>query len=64
MAVVHFVDCPSCGKEYYLETNLFHTVRANPGKHKLKCPFCKSEFNLQGGKGDASVETGASSGCQ
>lgn len=43
MAKVHYVECPLCRKEYYLDRILAEVVEANP-KQKLKCPFCKKEF--------------------
>jgi len=46
MAKVHYVACPSCQKEYYLERMLSEAIAANP-MQKLKCPFCKREFHLE-----------------
>ncbi len=45
MAKVHYIECAVCGKEYYLDRILAEVVEANP-KQKLKCPFCKKEFQL------------------
>jgi C4-type Zn-finger protein len=45
MAKTHYVECPVCGKEFYLETLLYQTVMSNP-KQNLKCPFCKEDFYL------------------
>lgn len=46
MATVHYVTCPSCQKEYYLDRNLSEAIAAKP-MQKLKCPFCKLEFHLE-----------------
>lgn len=46
MARVHYVQCPSCQKEYYLDQILHEVVLVNP-KQKLICPFCKREFHLE-----------------
>ncbi len=40
-----YVTCGQCGKEYYVERNLARALAANP-QQKLKCPFCKREFQL------------------
>ena len=39
----YFLDCPKCGKEYYLEGDLFFEQKRNP-KLKLLCPYCQKEF--------------------
>jgi len=44
MAKVHYVVCTSCRKEYYIDQILHEAILSNP-KQKLKCPFCKKEFN-------------------
>jgi hypothetical protein len=46
VAAVHYVACPSCQEEYYLDRNLSEAIAANP-MQKLKCPFCKLEFHLE-----------------
>lgn len=46
MAKVHYVECSLCRKEYYLDRILWEAVISNP-MQKLKCPFCKKEFNLE-----------------
>jgi hypothetical protein len=51
MAKVHYVECASCCREYYLDRILYEAVQANPVQ-KLKCPFCKSEFQLKTEKPD------------
>lgn len=51
MASVYYVNCEACGKQYYLESNLYTVVKENPEQQKLKCPFCKSEFTLKQPKG-------------
>ena len=51
MAKVHYVECASCRKEYYLDRILYEAVQSNP-MQKLKCPFCKSEFQLKAGKNE------------
>jgi redox-regulated HSP33 family molecular chaperone len=43
MATVYYVDCKFCGKQYYIDANLYNIVKSNP-KQLLKCPFCKKEF--------------------
>ncbi len=43
MARVHYVECASCEKEYYVDRILEDAIAENP-KQKLKCPFCKKEF--------------------
>jgi hypothetical protein len=45
MARVHYVECPLCRKEYYIDQILYEAILSNP-KQKLKCPFCKKEFCL------------------
>lgn len=46
MANVHYVNCEVCGKEYYVDKELYQTVLSNP-EQVLKCPFCKKEFILK-----------------
>lgn len=46
MAGVKYVDCASCGKQYYLVSDLYEVAKSNPDL-KLKCPFCKEEFTLK-----------------
>jgi hypothetical protein len=46
MAKVHYVECAACRKEYYLDRILYEVVQSNP-MQKLKCPFCKSEFQME-----------------
>jgi len=43
---VKYVNCASCGKQYYLVSNLYKLAKSNPDL-KLKCPFCKKEFTLK-----------------
>jgi uncharacterized Zn-finger protein len=46
MARVNYVECSLCGKEYYLDRILSEALKSRP-MQKLKCPFCKKEFNLE-----------------
>ena len=46
MAKVNYVACPSCQREYYIDRILSDALEANP-KQILKCPYCKTEFNLE-----------------
>jgi len=58
MAKVNYVECPSCHREYYIDRILSAALETNP-KQLLKCPYCKQEFNLDGGdapKGGAKAE--------
>jgi uncharacterized protein YlaI len=43
MANVHYVRCPLCRKEYYIDRTLYDAVLANPAQ-VLVCPFCKNRF--------------------
>ena len=45
MAKVHYVECPVCRREYYLDRILSEALVANPTQ-KLKCPYCRKEFSL------------------
>jgi len=45
MRTMNYVTCAHCGKEYYVERNLARALAANP-QQKLKCPFCKRDFQL------------------
>ena len=45
MRTMNYVACAHCGKEYYVERNLARALAANP-QQKLKCPFCKRDFQL------------------
>ncbi len=45
MRTMNYVACTHCGKEYYVEKNLARARAANP-QPKLKCPFCKRDFQL------------------
>ena len=45
MARIHYVTCATCRREFYLDRILFEAVQSNP-KQKLKCPFCKKEFQM------------------
>ncbi len=45
MRTMNYVACTHCGKEYYVEKNLARALAANP-RQKLKCPFCKRDFEL------------------
>ncbi len=45
MAKVNYVACPSCGREYYIDRILSEALEKNPDQ-SLKCPFCKTVFNL------------------
>lgn len=44
MAKVHYVTCPFCWKEYYIDQILFDAILENP-KQKLLCPYCRKEFH-------------------
>jgi len=44
MAKVHYVTCPFCRKEYYIDQILHEAILANP-KQKLLCPYCRKEFH-------------------
>jgi hypothetical protein len=46
MAKVNYVACPSCHRDYYIEKMLSKALEADPAL-MLKCPFCKSGFNLE-----------------
>lgn len=46
MAKVHYVACALCRKGYYLDRILSEALMSNPVQ-KLKCPFCKGEFQLE-----------------
>jgi ribosomal protein L33 len=39
----YYLNCPECGKEYYLEGDLFQEQKQNPNI-KLMCPYCRREF--------------------
>ena len=43
MQKVHYIECPSCHREYYLQKMLYEAAVVNPDQ-KLKCPFCKTDF--------------------
>ncbi len=43
MANVHYVRCPLCRKEYYIDRTLRDAILANPAQ-RLVCPFCKQSF--------------------
>ena len=45
MAKVHYVECPFCKKEYYIDRILHEAIVSNPMQN-LKCPFCKKRFSL------------------
>lgn len=45
MAKVHYVMCPACQREYYLDQILHDAILLNPTQ-RLICPFCKKEFHL------------------
>ncbi len=44
MAKVHYVTCPACRDEYYLDQSLYDAIQTNP-RQKLVCPYCKKEFH-------------------
>ncbi len=44
---MNYVACAHRGQEYYVEKNLARALAANP-QQKLKCPFCKRDFQLAG----------------
>ncbi len=46
MAKVHYVRCPACHKEYYIDQMLYEAILANP-QQRLVCPFCKKEFRQE-----------------
>jgi len=46
MRTMNYVACARCGKEYYVEKNLARALAADP-RQKLKCPFCKRDFELR-----------------
>ena len=46
MAKVNYVSCTSCHKEYYVDRILSDALIENPDL-KLKCPFCRTEFQLE-----------------
>jgi hypothetical protein len=46
MRTMNYVACTHCGGEYYVEPNLARALAANP-QQKLKCPFCKRDFQLK-----------------
>lgn len=48
MAKVNYVACTSCHKEYYIDRILSDALVVNP-RLKLKCPYCKKEFQLKAG---------------
>jgi len=46
MAVVYYVTCPACKKDYYLQRDLYQVTISKP-QQKLKCPYCKKEFSRE-----------------
>ena len=46
MAKVHYVTCPFCRKEYYIDQILYEAILAN-AKQKLLCPYCRKEFRQE-----------------
>ena len=46
MAKVHYVTCPFCRKEYYIDQILYEAILANP-RQKMLCPFCRKEFQQE-----------------
>ena len=51
MAKVHYVECPFCKKEYYIDRILQEAIVSNPAQN-LKCPFCKRPFRLGAAGGE------------
>ena len=44
MDKIVYLNCPLCGKEYYIARVLYLEQQRNQ-KMKLMCPYCKEEFS-------------------
>jgi hypothetical protein len=56
MSKVIFVICPSCQKEFYVETSDY----INKPDAPCHCPFCAQEFAVREGKPRPPLSGGAS----
>lgn len=43
MKRIHYLNCPECGKEYFIEKRLYLEQERN-SEIKLICPYCHKEF--------------------
>ncbi len=48
MGKVSYVKCPKCKRDYYIDKNIVIGEKKE-SDIKLKCPFCKYEFDVQEG---------------
>jgi ribosomal protein L33 len=46
---INYLNCPMCGKEYYVTRALYLEQAKNP-KVKLMCPYCRKEFYAKDAK--------------
>ena len=46
---IYYLDCPKCGKEYYVVRALYEIQQKNRDV-KLMCPYCQKEFPARDAK--------------
>lgn len=46
---IYYLNCPKCGKEYYVARALYEIQQKNRDV-KLMCPYCQKEFPAKDAK--------------